>query len=170
MRDIMFLHEKLKRLCGQKRWGQTDLIHAVGDISKSTMNNWFNGKSKPDLDSALAIAKALEVSLDWLADADAEFPPPQEAQASPQESAVLKLIRALELDEEEALRRLAGHKGEAWVPGSVRNFTASDAARAREARLGGPNDAAQGRANRNPETGELLDPVTRKPRPKRKGG
>ena len=80
------------------------------------MNNWWSGKTKPDIVSALKMAKALDVPLEWMIDESANFPPP--ADASPQETAVIKLIRALQIDEDEALRRLATPSlgGSGWPP------------------------------------------------------
>lgn len=102
----MKFSEKLKRLCGQRRWGQSNLLEFVPRVTKSTMSNWFSGKYKPDLDSALSIARALEVPLDWLADEDAEFPVPGQP-LNDDEQAVVELFHALGLDRREALRRLA---------------------------------------------------------------
>lgn len=111
----MKFSEKLKRLCGQRRWGQSNLLEFVPRVTKSTMSNWFSGKYKPDLDSALSIARALEVPLDWLADEEAGFPPPEpESPAEP--SAILKLVEALRLSETEALRRLASPSAAAQTP------------------------------------------------------
>jgi transcriptional regulator with XRE-family HTH domain len=162
----MRLSEKLKRLCGERRWGQTDLIAAVGDISKSTMNNWFSGKTTPDLESALKIAKALNVSLEWLADDGAAFPP---IEAPAQDVAVLKLIRALELDEAEALRRLATPlaTGEAWLPGSVREQTSTvKHSRRAPSKPIRREDLLDGSENFLEDDDPLMPP---KPRPRKRG-
>jgi transcriptional regulator with XRE-family HTH domain len=79
----MNLPEKLKMLCGRRGWKQVDLAHAAKRetgrlLSRSSVNNWFLGKGKPDLDSALSLAKTLGVSLDYLAD-DSQDEPPQSA-------------------------------------------------------------------------------------------
>lgn len=102
----MKFSEKLKRLCGQRRWGQNNLLEFVPNVTKSSMSNWFSGKYKPDLESALSIARALEVPLDWLADDEADFPSPTSG-LTEDEKALLDLYHALELDKREALRRIA---------------------------------------------------------------
>jgi transcriptional regulator with XRE-family HTH domain len=72
----MTLSDKLKWLCGERRWGQADLMRAMGgDVSKSAMSDWFKGKFRPDLDSTLRMARALKVPLDYLADDALDEPP-----------------------------------------------------------------------------------------------
>jgi transcriptional regulator with XRE-family HTH domain len=69
------------------------------------MSNWFKGKHKPDLESAMKIARALGVPLDYLAD-DAQDEPPA-SEFSEWEVAVVDFIRLMGLDKGEAIRRLA---------------------------------------------------------------
>lgn len=71
----MKLNEKLHRLCEAKGWTQSQLLKSVPGASKSSMSNWFKGKHKPDLESAMAMARILGVTLDYLADDDQDDPP-----------------------------------------------------------------------------------------------
>lgn len=67
---------KLKALCQAKNWDQSDLVRQSGDaVSASTMSNYFSGRSKPPVDVALKFARALDVSLDFLADDELDGPP-----------------------------------------------------------------------------------------------
>lgn len=129
----MRIGEKLKRLCDDRRWSQARLLEFVPDVSKSTISFWINGRSRPDLESARKLARALGVPLDWLADDEADFPVPQEA-APEEDRFILQICRKLGHDE--AVRRLtlapeAAGSGP-WVPGSVRDLTQSEAARRRQ--------------------------------------
>jgi transcriptional regulator with XRE-family HTH domain len=73
-------------------------------ISQSSLSEAIAGKRKLKLDQALKVARALGVSLDYLAD-DAQDEPPRPL--SRDEEAVLDLFHALGLSRAEALRRLA---------------------------------------------------------------
>lgn len=90
----MKLHEKLRRLCGQRGWGQSSLLEVVPHVTKSSMSNWWSGKYRPDLESALLIARALAVPLDYLAD-DAQDDPPAIEELPEDEAAVLRVYRNL---------------------------------------------------------------------------
>lgn len=74
---VMRYSEKLAMLCDAKGWGPTDLWRAIGKcVSRSTVHNWFNGLSRPQKpEHALKVARALSVSLDELADDEAEIAP-----------------------------------------------------------------------------------------------
>lgn len=113
----MKLSEKLKRICGERGWGQSNLLGFVPDVTKSTMSNWYQGKYKPDLESALRLARGLNVPLDWLADDEADYPPPSDSVPS-DERYLLQVIRDLNLSRDEAVRRLAGIRADGKVEGS----------------------------------------------------
>ena len=68
------------------------------DVSDSEISRIMNRKSLPGLENAIALARAVGVSLDYLADDDMEHDPsrPQEA-ASELETMVLRLVRDLGL-------------------------------------------------------------------------
>jgi transcriptional regulator with XRE-family HTH domain len=103
----MNFHEKVVTLCAERDWEQADLWRAVKKkVSRTTVSNWFNGVSRPDMDTALLIARALDVPLDYLAD-DAQDEPPARSARPDWERTVIGLIEALGLDEREVLRRLA---------------------------------------------------------------
>ena len=78
----MKIHEKIRLLCQARKITQAQLREEVGGVSKSTITNWFNGSSKPDIDWVFAFSRALDVSLDWLLDDAADYPPPGRAEAS----------------------------------------------------------------------------------------
>ena len=66
------------------------------EVSDSEISRIMNGKSLPGLENAIALARAVEVSLDYLADdaLDAEPNHPQES-ADELETSILKLIREI---------------------------------------------------------------------------
>lgn len=67
--------EKLRVLLAAKRVSQKRLASSLG-ISKSTLNDYLTEKSKPQIDTALKLARALQVPLEWLADDCLDYPPP----------------------------------------------------------------------------------------------
>ena len=68
------------------------------DVSDSEISRIMNGKSLPGLENAIALARAVNVSLDYLADDSVDVDPsrPQES-AGEMESMVLRLVRELGL-------------------------------------------------------------------------
>ena len=62
---IMKLSERLKQLREQKEWTQEELGKASG-VSSRMIQRYESGKSRPRLDAAEKIAKALNVSTDEL--------------------------------------------------------------------------------------------------------
>ena len=66
------------------------------DVSDSEISRIMNGKSLPGLENAIALARAVGVSLDYLADdaLDAEPNRPQEV-ANELEASILRLVREL---------------------------------------------------------------------------
>lgn len=103
---------KLKMLCDERGWSQAELLRQAGDpITASTYSAYLKS-SKTDLTfkTAYALAKALGVDLNWLAD-DAESMPPRRLVPEPLALAegdkeVLRI--ALLLGQERAIRRLLG--------------------------------------------------------------
>lgn len=93
--QVMKFHEKVVTLCAQKNWDQADLWRAVGKkVSRTTVSNWFNGVSRPDMDTSLSIARAFSVPLDFLADDDQDDLPPS-SDLPEDEAAVLRFYRNL---------------------------------------------------------------------------
>jgi len=68
------------------------------DVSDSEISRIMNGKSLPGLENAIALARAVGVSLDYLADDTMDHDPsrPQES-TTEQEAMVLRLVRELGL-------------------------------------------------------------------------
>ncbi len=66
------------------------------DVSDSEISRIMNGKSLPGLENAISLARAVGVSLDYLADdgLDAEPNHPQEA-ANELEASILRLVREI---------------------------------------------------------------------------
>jgi transcriptional regulator with XRE-family HTH domain len=124
--------DKLDRLIARCGKSQSAIARETG-IGQSAISAMTRGQRRPFMDQALRLARAVGTSLDFLADDDMDEESPKPSGLPEDERAVVKLYRALGLDEGEALRRLSTPAGQPWVPGSVRDFTASDAARAREA-------------------------------------
>lgn len=87
---------KLAGLLKEKRLSQAELAEQIG-VSQGLVSRWALGKNNPDIYQALALAKALKVSLDWLADDEADFPPPESLMGdlSGDEMAVLRFYRSL---------------------------------------------------------------------------
>jgi transcriptional regulator with XRE-family HTH domain len=101
----MEFSEKLRRLAKAKGWNQRDVMRAVGDVSRTKVNNWFSGKFVPDLRESLRLARAFGVSLDYLADDAVDAPPEQPDRPSDMEIAIRSIIQAIGLPE--SLRRLS---------------------------------------------------------------
>ena len=68
----MTFAEKLKRLTEDRR--QTVLCKRAG-LPSTTIANYLSKQQTPRSDRALALAKVLGVSLDWLVDDKQEWPP-----------------------------------------------------------------------------------------------
>ena len=68
------------------------------EVSDSEISRIMNGKSLPGLENAIALARAVNVSLDYLADDKVDLDPsrPQES-VSEMETMVLRLVRELGL-------------------------------------------------------------------------
>jgi transcriptional regulator with XRE-family HTH domain len=68
------------------------------EVSDSEISRIMNGKSLPGLENAIALARAVGVSLDYLADDDLDAEPtrPQES-ANELETSILKLVREIGL-------------------------------------------------------------------------
>lgn len=62
----MNFNERLKQAMKIKGY-TTEKLAAKSGVSKNTIYNWRHGKSEPSLFGVMCVAKALDVSLDWLA-------------------------------------------------------------------------------------------------------
>jgi transcriptional regulator with XRE-family HTH domain len=69
--------DKLQRHCDERGWEQADLWRAINKcVSRSTVSNWFNDESRPNMAVGLRIARALALSLDYMADDTQDEPSP----------------------------------------------------------------------------------------------
>lgn len=66
----MEFHDSLSRIAASRGLTQADLCRMSG-IPTSLMSNYFNGKRSPTLTNAIAMADALQISLDELAGREA---------------------------------------------------------------------------------------------------
>ena len=101
--DGMVFSAKLKLLMARHRYSQTKVAEAIS-VSQSLVSLWTLGKGVPDLHEAAKLAKFFGVELNYLADDALDEPPPSEF--SGWERSVIDLVRALELEKGEVLRRL----------------------------------------------------------------
>lgn len=102
--DGMNFAAKLKLLMKQHRYSQNDVAARV-DVSQSLVSMWTTGKSVPAMYEAARLAKLLNVDVEFLADDAQDEPAP--AEFTEGERAIIELIRAMRLERQEALRRLA---------------------------------------------------------------
>ncbi len=91
----MELKLKLKNLMNAKGLNGQKLAR-LSQVSDSEISRILQGKSRPGLDNALRLARALGVSLDYLADDNLDAEPPEPADSlSPDERKVLGLIQRI---------------------------------------------------------------------------
>lgn len=83
---------KLRKLCGVHRISPKELAETLGDISKSSIYDWCNDTSIPNVVAAARIARYFRTSLDYLADDTLESPPAPEL--TEDEARILWLVRA----------------------------------------------------------------------------
>jgi len=94
----MRFDEKLRKQMLIQGLNQQRLSRAAG-VSDSEVSRILGGKSQPGLENALKLARAVGVSLDYLADdtLDDEPKPPAAASLAPQEEELLDIGRELGL-------------------------------------------------------------------------
>lgn len=98
--------DKVDQLLNLKGWNQQDLVRSVGDLSASTVTGWKKGAT-PRIDVALKVARALGVSLDYLADEAIEiYHSSLSVDESPEASALDQVVKLI--GPAEALRRILG--------------------------------------------------------------
>lgn len=78
----MRFDRKLRHLMVERDIGQEALAKAAG-VSQSSISRWLSGSHLPQIDAASRIAREMGVSLDWLADDEAEWPPPAPIYSAP---------------------------------------------------------------------------------------
>lgn len=99
--EEMKFHEKVSMLIGRMGISQSELSRRSG-IDRSMISDALNGKHALRLGNALKVARALGVSLEYLADEGMSEPPPPAIGAD--ELALIRLARLMGMDE--AMRRL----------------------------------------------------------------
>jgi transcriptional regulator with XRE-family HTH domain len=99
----MELKHKLKHLMNARGLNGQRLAR-LSQVSDSEISRILQGKSRPGLDNALRLARALEVSLDYLADDRIDSEPASPADAfSPDERKILSLGQKLGVPETVAI-------------------------------------------------------------------
>lgn len=102
----MTFREKIEKLCEARGWNQAQLARKV-DVSPTAIGRWFNKDARPFDEAAVRLARALRVSLDYLADDTMdEIPAEPGSILSTDDAYVLRTVHALRLDGDEAVRRL----------------------------------------------------------------
>lgn len=103
---VMRFSEKLEIWIGKRGLTQGTLAKQVG-LSPSAISDMTAAKRRPYMDQGLKLAKALGLSLDFLADDDLDYPAEAGSDMTDDERFVLQLIRDLGLGRAEAVKRLA---------------------------------------------------------------
>ena len=99
MAGDMKLKDKLQMLMTRRNLNGQKLAK-LSDVSDSEISRILQGKSRPGLDNAYRLAKAVGVSLDYLADDSLDHEPGQATDAvSTEERKVLGLIQKIGLSE-----------------------------------------------------------------------
>jgi len=141
--------EKLDKLMELRGFSQTALGEAVGE-TQTTISATTRDKRRPYLDQGFAIARALGVSLDWMADESREDLPP--FPVNDDETYILRTFRALR-DEQGAtanqvVLRMTG--APTYAPVAVRDSSAETLAAIAESRR--PKRAGKPAAAAPPES------------------
>lgn len=90
----MRFEEKLRKQMLSKGFNQQKLARTSG-VSDSEVSRILGGKSQPGLENALKLARAVGVSLDYLADEALDVDPARERQADPWERELLEQAQGL---------------------------------------------------------------------------
>jgi transcriptional regulator with XRE-family HTH domain len=85
--------QKLNRLMGLRRYSQSELAKAVR-MSQATISKWATGERVPKAKQFLALAKTLEVDLEYLID-DSKSEPFVKMEVTDEEKAILGAVRVL---------------------------------------------------------------------------
>src|SRR6476469_9977313 len=91
----MILKDKLQMLMARKGLNGQKLAR-LSQVSDSEISRILQGKSRPGLDHALRLARAVGVSLDYLADDEIEVEPAApDDRLSPEERKILNFVAKL---------------------------------------------------------------------------
>jgi transcriptional regulator with XRE-family HTH domain len=99
----MTLKEKVDKLWVARGRSQASLATLIG-VSPQRMSLWMNGTGAPKPEQLLRMARAIGVSVDYLADDAAEAPPPPAI--TDDERYLIQLIRDLNVSRKDAARAL----------------------------------------------------------------
>jgi transcriptional regulator with XRE-family HTH domain len=91
--DMRFA-EKVNRRLAELGWNDSRLA-IEAKVSTSAVGKWTDGESLPRIDLAIRVARALSVSLDYLADDALDEPPPPSEARSVADEMILDLAREL---------------------------------------------------------------------------
>jgi transcriptional regulator with XRE-family HTH domain len=91
---LMRIGEKIRARRDLARLSQEELAERVG-VAQSTLGRWEAGTGEPKLRQALALARALGVSLDYLADDALDEPPPATEERSEADAIILRLAKGV---------------------------------------------------------------------------
>lgn len=132
--DVMRFAEKLMKVIDLSGKSQSRLQRETG-ISQSAISEMTKGKRRPYLDQAFLLARALGVSLDYLADEALEAPQLPVEALGPEDRLVLKTVQ--HLGHAEAMRRLVGEApADSQGPGQVRVMMNDEFPRASDGKTG----------------------------------
>lgn len=109
--DLMTIAERVSKLMHERDRSQTWLERQTG-ISQSAISRFLRGEQRLYVDQAVAISRALEVSLDELVGLE-----PSTKHETPEDAAISAIVRVL--GREEALRRLARDPGQVTLGNTV---------------------------------------------------
>lgn len=123
---------KLKALLADRGWRPPSLQKIAG-VSRTTTYNWCNDVNRPSMEAALHIARAFDVSVDYLMD-DAIEEKPKPKELTPDEYAVLVSFRGSGLTADEAAE---------WITNGVKS----------KASEGKPTVATHGQSKEEPSKG-----------------
>lgn len=98
---------RVEQLLASRQWTQGQLS-AYSGIGQSHISQVIRGLKTPRLDVAMALARALDVSLDWLAG----LPPQEPGILEPDEEELLKAYKALDEAHRKVVLGLARDLGE----------------------------------------------------------
>lgn len=109
MGSMKTVAEKLRELMKSRNLKPPDLAREMGnDPSRTTIYNWSSGTARPDLISALRLARYFDVSLDYLADDEMDNPPlAPDSEITEDDRKILFVVHSLEMPAAEAVRRLS---------------------------------------------------------------
>jgi transcriptional regulator with XRE-family HTH domain len=89
--DMRFA-EKVNRRLAELGWNDSRLA-IEAKVSTSAVGKWTDGESLPRIDLAIRVARALGISLDYLADDALDEPPPATEERSEADAMILALAK-----------------------------------------------------------------------------